>query len=85
MEALSVGLPVISTNVGGVSELIDQNKNGILVQTKDSSKKVANTINALIKNPKLLKSMRRESIIKWKKVANHRVNFQEFAKKVNAC
>ena len=31
-EAMALGMPVISTNVGGVSSLIDDNVDGILVQ-----------------------------------------------------
>lgn len=37
IEALSCGIPVVSTNVGGIHEVID-NRNGILVPPKDSEK-----------------------------------------------
>ena len=30
-----IGMPVISTNVGGISSLIDHNKNGILLPSND--------------------------------------------------
>ena len=32
LEALSTGLPVVTTNVGGIPEMIDSSKNGFLVQ-----------------------------------------------------
>ncbi len=32
MEALSLGKPVVATNVGGVAELIDDGHNGLLVR-----------------------------------------------------
>ena len=35
IEALSVGLPIIATNVGGVNELVDDGLNGFLVTKND--------------------------------------------------
>ena len=35
LEAMSCELPVISTNVGGVKELIQSNKNGIVLKNRD--------------------------------------------------
>jgi glycosyltransferase involved in cell wall biosynthesis len=35
MEAMSFGIPVVSTNVGGVKELIDHKKTGFLVPSND--------------------------------------------------
>lgn len=35
IEALSVGLPVVSTNVGGIPEIIENRQNGILVEPSD--------------------------------------------------
>lgn len=35
MESLSIGLPVIATNVGGTSEIVVDNYNGILVEPSD--------------------------------------------------
>jgi glycosyltransferase involved in cell wall biosynthesis len=36
MEAMATGLPVISTNIGGIPEMVVQNETGFLVQPGDS-------------------------------------------------
>lgn len=41
LEAMSAGLPVISTNVGGVHDIIKDGKNGILVPSGDKKAYVA--------------------------------------------
>lgn len=48
MEAMSYGIPVISTDVGGISELIG-NQDGIMVKEKDPAA-IAIAIEELIKN-----------------------------------
>ncbi|REE81974.1 glycosyltransferase involved in cell wall biosynthesis [Lutibacter oceani] len=50
IEAMALGLPVISTNVGGISYLIDAKIDGILVE-KNNETEMANAIINLIENP----------------------------------
>ena len=52
MEALASGIPVISTNVGGIPEVLDYGKCGWLVEPGDSSQLVE-AINECIDNPKM--------------------------------
>jgi len=47
LEAMALGLPIVSTNVGGVSYLIDDNVTGLLVGAKKSEQMVGK-INELI-------------------------------------
>lgn len=52
MEAMQNGIPVISTNTGSISELIDDQVNGFLVQDKDA-KALADKIIELINDDEL--------------------------------
>lgn len=45
-EAMALGLPVISTNVGGISDLIIDNENGLIIPPADASA-LFNAINRL--------------------------------------
>jgi glycosyltransferase involved in cell wall biosynthesis len=56
LEAMSRGLPIVATNVGGVSELVRNGENGLLVG-KDDGDSVARSVIALIEDPQLRISM----------------------------
>lgn len=49
IEAMALGLPVVTTNVGGIKYLVNNNINGILVKP-DDVKAMTNAIMNLIKN-----------------------------------
>ena len=50
MEAMALGLPVVSTNVGGMAYLIEQEVSGVLVPSNDSEA-MAQAIESLLLNP----------------------------------
>ncbi len=54
LEAMSAGLPVIATDVGGNNELIKNEENGILVPSNDSDS-MADAIRRVIRNKNLAK------------------------------
>ena len=51
LEAMSYSLPVISTNVGGIPEIVEQHKNGILVEP-GNSEQLTEAIDFAINNSK---------------------------------
>jgi len=54
IEAMAAEVPVIATNVGGIPEMIENNINGILIESKNSQL-LAVKILELINNPEQLK------------------------------
>lgn len=56
IEAMSNMLPVIATNVGGIPELIENGKDGILVPP-ENPKALARAINSLLENEELQKKL----------------------------
>ena len=62
MEAASLGLPVITTNVPGCKDAIIENKTGILVPANDAVS-LANAINMLFENKEMREKMGKEGRI----------------------
>lgn len=60
LEAMSFSMPIISTSVGGISEILSTDKNGYLIKPGDSAA-LLNSINAFIKHPELIEQMGQQS------------------------
>ncbi len=56
IEAMASGLPVVSTNAGGLSYLIDHERNGLLVPIADSAA-MADAVTSLIGDPQRVESL----------------------------
>ena len=56
IEAMACGLPVISTPVGGIKEIITDRQNGLLVEARDFQQ-LYQAISALIRDPALSASL----------------------------
>ncbi|WP_253187269.1 glycosyltransferase [Paenibacillus sp. GP183] len=68
-EAMSCGVPVVSTYHAGIPELIEHNRSGILVKEEDD-KALAEAIITLLKNPKQGKKYAKQARQKVKKDFN---------------
>ena len=74
MEAMALGLPIISTNVGGLPYLIEDKKNGFLTNPDDPSEMIE-IIEMLIQNPNICHQVIKNARIKaeswdWNQVKN---------------
>lgn len=74
LEAMALGLPVITTNVGGIPYLINDNFDGILVE-KNNHHQMAQAIIYLIRHPEKAIELSKNARIKveyfdWNKVKN---------------
>ena len=56
LEAMAAGLPAVAANVGGVIEVLEDRKTGLLVPPGDS-RALADTIMTLLGNPPLVKGL----------------------------
>ncbi len=78
MEAMSVGIPCVGTNVGGVSEIIDDGNNGLLHDVDSSIETIAQLIQAL--DEACFLSMAEGARKTWKNKFNAEKNYTAFLK-----
>ena len=62
LEAMASGLPVVATNIRGMSEIIAEETNGYLVESKNSEQ-LAVKIISLLNDAKLMKAMSENNVI----------------------
>jgi len=60
LEAMAIGLPVVSVREKGLAEIIEENRNGFFAQTDNPKDIVKKTLNILLK-PGLIKKLSRTS------------------------
>lgn len=71
LEALGSGIPIIATNVGGISEIVKNNRNGLLVGF--NSLEIAQKIKFLIDHPEVREQISKNNLIdankySWQKI-----------------
>ena len=73
LEAMAVGLPVISTNLVGIPEIVEHGKTGLLAAPGDPVE-LANAIKSMLGQPKLRESLALAGVAKVKTLFNLRKN-----------
>ena len=82
MEAMSYGIPVIATNVGGVSEIVN-NDNGYLIQSDPNPKLVAEKIKGFYNSTLEFKNKKRMAAYKtWESNYNAAKNYSQFVEDI---
>ena len=76
MEALSFGVPVLATDVGGTSEIVD-NQVGKLLNVNISPKEISDIITTFASQN--LTQMRENSLLRWSERSNAEKNYRNFA------
>lgn len=83
VEAMAMSLPVIATRVGGIQEIIEDGKTGILIAPGDV-KPLEEAIQKLILNKELIKSMgssartQVNTFFSWDQIANRLEDYYEY-------
>ena len=83
MEAISCGIPVIATAVGGNQEIVSE-KNGTLLNPDPTPEEIAKAIFAFIDHPERTAEKRQGSRAVWMELYNADVNFHAFAKRLKS-
>jgi glycosyltransferase involved in cell wall biosynthesis len=65
LEAMAAGVPVIASDVGGIGEIIEDSKTGLLIRPRDSQA-IVKSINTLLENKDLAANISRNSIAEVK-------------------
>ena len=73
IEALALGLPVVSTNVGGIPYLVDEGTEALLVPVRDVGE-MSKAIISLVQNPSLAEQLsidgrKKAELFDWEKVS----------------
>jgi glycosyltransferase involved in cell wall biosynthesis len=78
MEAQSFGIPVIATNVGGTSEIVNE-ENGLLLASEPTPGEIASAIHDVLINKDKWDKKRILSRRNWEEKFNAETNYRIFA------
>lgn len=83
MEAISFGIPVLSTNVGGCCEIVTEDS-GILVSKEESVEEIANKIREFRLGKGNTKLFRNSVRLFWSENFHQENNFRKFIKEISS-
>ena len=81
MEAISLGIPVIARNVGGISEIVNE-ETGCLLERTDRLEKVKTFLKLRIKNTEEYEVYSRGARRFWEQKFNGERNYSQFMKEI---
>ncbi|EEL53437.1 Amylovoran biosynthesis AmsK [Bacillus cereus Rock4-2] len=86
MEAISMGLPVIATDVGGTREIVENGKNGYLLDKDCTVSQIVESLNEFhIMDNESYKKMCDNALDIWKERSNAEVLYSEFVNQLVTC
>lgn len=77
MEAQSCGIPILATNVGGVSEIVNE-ENGLLLSAHPTPDDIAQAISSINNNRDIQKQKGLAAKQNWKLNYNAEINYENF-------
>jgi glycosyltransferase involved in cell wall biosynthesis len=79
LEAMSIGLPIVATYVGGIPEIIEHNVSGILIPPRDEAA-LRGALLELANDPLKRVQLREEAFLRWKKIGTKEVIINQLMK-----
>ena len=85
MESFSFGIPVIATDVGGISEIVIDGYNGFLIDSNSTSLDVSRVINKFYSlDLNKINYLRNNAFLTWKKNFNADSNYKLFINQIES-
>ncbi|MBD1847826.1 glycosyltransferase family 4 protein [Cyanobacteria bacterium FACHB-63] len=76
IEAFARGTPVVASNIGAITELVDHERTGLLFRPSDSTD-LATKINWLLAHPQILNQMRQNARLEFEKKYTASENYKQ--------